>query len=87
MRDEKDKGDKGDKVDFPPSLLSPSPSPFQEPPPKTSMLAKTQIGEPCPTQIAWFGSPLPQKGVPYIFQVEEFPTLIKLCQNSGVVAR
>ena len=32
----------------------------QAAPPKTSISAKTQAGEACPTRITWLGSPLPQ---------------------------
>ena len=34
------------------------------PPPNISTPAKRQGGDPCPTRMAWLGSPLPQNGVP-----------------------
>ena len=54
---------------------------FHYTPPKTCMFPNKHAGEACPTRITWFGSPLPQFGVPYIPKVSELPTPFKLFQN------
>ena len=59
----------------------------QASPPNTSTLLNTQAGEAWPTRITWFGSPLPQFGVPRTLKVLASPTALRLFQNCAEIAR
>src|SRR5947209_2878782 len=65
------------------------PNPLRQPeemflhyaPPNTCTDEKSPGGVACPTRIAWFGSPLPQVGVPSTRTVSEFPSAFRLRQK------
>ncbi|MNX73969.1 hypothetical protein D3C86_1053860 [compost metagenome] len=59
----------------------------QASPPNTSTLLNTQAGEAWPTRITWFGSPLPQFGVPSTLTVLASPTARRLFQKCAEIAR
>src|SRR6185437_1024718 len=44
-------------------------------------------GVACPTRMAWFGSPLPQVGVPSTRTVAAFPSALRLRQKSADTPR
>lgn len=56
-------------------------------PPNTSTLLNRHAGLACPTQMIWFGSPLPQFGVPSTLIVESLPTIFRLRQNVAEIPR
>lgn len=59
----------------------------QASPPNTSTSLKTHAGDAWPTRITWFGSPLPQLGVPSTLKVLASPTALSLRQNCAEIAR
>ncbi|MNZ59950.1 hypothetical protein D3C78_780070 [compost metagenome] len=59
----------------------------QASPPNTSIWLNTQAGEACPTRTTWFGSPLPQFGVPRTCKVLASPTALRLPQNCAEIPR
>ncbi|MNH12082.1 hypothetical protein D3C79_716150 [compost metagenome] len=59
----------------------------QASPPNTSIWLNTQAGEACPTLTTWFGSPLPQLGVPSTWKVLASPTALRLPQNCADIPR
>jgi len=59
----------------------------QASPPNTSTLLNTQAGEAWPTRITWFGSPLPQFGVPSTWVVAALPTARRLFQKCAEMPR
>ncbi|MCY1241010.1 hypothetical protein D9M72_538900 [compost metagenome] len=56
-------------------------------PPKTSTCLKTHAGEAWPTCTTWFGSPLPQYGVPRTSKVLASPTAARLRQKRADTPR
>ena len=56
-------------------------------PPKTSTSRNRQAGEACPTRMIWFGSPLPQNGVPSTSTVLASPTASRLRQKVAEIPR
>ena len=61
-------------------------STHQASPPNTSTLLNTQAGDAWPTRITWFGSPLPQYGVPRTLKVLASPTRARLRQKCAEIA-
>ncbi len=57
------------------------------PAPNTSTSANRQAGDAWPTRITWFGSPLPQYGVPITSNVLSSPTAFRLRQNVAETPR
>ncbi|MNR54551.1 hypothetical protein D3C85_1747590 [compost metagenome] len=59
----------------------------QASPPNTSIWLNMQAGEAWPTRTTWFGSPLPQFGVPSTCKVLASPTALRLLQNCAEIPR
>jgi len=56
-------------------------------PPNTSTSPNTHAGDAWPTRTIWFGSPLPQLGLPITAIVERSPTFFRLRQKVAEIPR